>query len=57
MQFPEQVEAGDDIPWSWNPSMCSETVQSPSYGIHKPAMECVKNIVIVHTSLLKKAST
>lgn len=57
MQFPEQVEAGDDIPWSWNPSMCSETAQSPSYGIHKPVMECVKNIVIVHTSLLKKAST
>lgn len=57
MQLHEQVEGENDTPYSSNPSMCSETLQSPSYHIRKTAMECVKNILIVHTSLVKKAST
>lgn len=57
MQLQEQVEGEDDIPYSSNPSMCLETSQIPSYRIHKVAMECVKAILIVHASLVKKAST
>lgn len=57
MQLYEQVEEDDDIPYSSNPSMCLETLQIPSYQIHETATECVKTILIVHTSLVKKAST
>ena len=57
MQLQEQVEGEDDIPYSSNPSMCLETLQIPSYRIHKTATECVKAILIVHASLVKKAST
>lgn len=55
MQLYEQVEE-DDIPYSSNPSMCLETLQILSYHIHKTATERVKTILIVHTSLVKKAS-
>lgn len=34
--------------------MCSETLQSPSYDIHKTAIEYVRNILIVHMSLVKR---
>lgn len=54
MQLHEQVEGEDDIPYSSNPSMCSETLQSPSYDIHKTAIEYVRNILIVHMSLVKR---
>lgn len=56
MQLYEQVEE-DDIPYSSNPSMCLETLQILSYHIHKTATERVKTILIVHMSLVKKAST
>lgn len=50
MQLHEQVGGEDDIPYSSNPSMCSETLQSPSYHIHKKAIECVKNSDCAHES-------